>query len=160
MDIQIDSREKARSITKIVKYFDENGIMATGFQEIDGDEYYFTSSGALKTKDFTLDGVRYIVEDDGVITDEYDSDDENWEDYQSSSSTSSSGSSKSSSSKPFSSNSDDSATSSSGGGPSSEATGSTDDSYKKPEYTSYPKESPDSSYRQSSVKDSDISEDE
>ena len=45
-------------------------------------------------------------------------------------------------------------------GPSSEATGSTDDSYKKPEYTSYPKESPDSSYRQSSVKDSDISEDE
>ncbi|MCI7261676.1 MAG: hypothetical protein MR562_00435 [Clostridiaceae bacterium] len=141
-------------------YFDENGIMATGFQEIDGDEYYFTSSGALKTKDFTLDGVRYIVEDDGVITDEYDSDDENWEDYQSSSSTSSSGSSKSSSSKPFSSNSDDSATSSSGGGPSSEATGSTDDSYKKPEYTSYPKESPDSSYRQSSVKDSDISEDE
>ena len=91
----------------------------------------------LKTKDFTLDGVRYIVEDDGVITDEYDSDDENWEDYQSGSSTSSSG-----------------------GGPSSEATGSTDDSYKKPEYTSYPKESPDSSYRQSSVKDSDISEDE
>ena len=135
-------------------YFDEDSIMVTGFQEINGEKYYFTSEGALKTKDFTLDGVRYLVESDGIITDEYDSDD--WEEFQSESSSKKS-SSSSSGSKPFSGSSDDDASqSSSGGGPSSEATGSTDSSYQKPVYTKQPNESPDSSYRQSSVKDSDV----
>ena len=55
--------------------------MVTGFQEIDGNKYYFDSEGALKTKNFTKDDVRYIVEEDGVITDEQDGGD--WDTFQS-----------------------------------------------------------------------------
>ena len=131
--------------------------MVTGFQEIDGDQYYFTASGALKTKDFTLDGTRYIVEDDGIITDEYDTDD--WDDDQDDDSSSSKKSS-SSSSKPFSSSSDDSSDSSSSGGPSSETSKSSGSSYQKPDDFDYPTGTPDSDYRQSSADKYTFTEDE
>lgn len=141
-------------------YFDENSIMVTGFQEINGEQYYFTASGALKTKDFTLDGTRYIVEDDGIITDEYDTDD--WEEFQDDDSDSKE--SKKSSGKLFSSGSDDSSfdssSSGSSGGPSDELSESTDNSYEKPDDFEYPNETPDSDYRQSSVDPSIFTEEE
>lgn len=51
-------------------YFDEDGIMVTGFCTIQRAEYYFKSSGALQMDSFTLDGVRYTVNEDGAIIDE------------------------------------------------------------------------------------------
>lgn len=37
MDVQIDSREKAKAITKIIKYFDENGIKHFSSKLLVGD---------------------------------------------------------------------------------------------------------------------------
>lgn len=160
-------------------YFDENSIMATGFQEIEGDLYYFTSSGALRTKNFTLDGTRYIVEDDGVISDEYETDGPDSVIEKDSSSrktssaksdgSSSSGSSDSTSAKPADSSSSGSSgstsaksdSSSSSGGPSSE-TSVSKEQYQKPDSdrSTYSKQEPDSSYRQSSADKYVISETE
>ena len=120
--------------------------MVTGFQEIDGDPYYFTSSGALKTKNFTLDGTRYVVEDDGIIVDEYETDD----DEEKETTKTSNKKNTSSSSKPGSSSGSSSSVSSSGG-PSSEASTSKDSMYQKPDYSTNNKQEPDSDYRQSSA---------
>ena len=127
-------------------YFNEDSIMVTGFQEIDGDPYYFTSSGALKTKNFTLDGTRYVVEDDGIIVDEYETDD----DEEKETTKTSNKKNTSSSSKPGSSSGSSSSVSSSGG-PSSEASTSKDSMYQKPDYSTNNKQEPDSDYRQSSA---------
>ena len=70
-----------RKISNKRYYFNADGLMVPGFQEIDGNKYYFDSEGALKTKNFTKDDVRYIVEEDGVITDEQDGGD--WDTFQS-----------------------------------------------------------------------------
>lgn len=148
-------------------YFDENSIMVTGFQEIEGDLYYFTSSGALRTKNFTLDGTRYIVEDDGVISDEYETDapDSVIEKDSSSKKTSSASSSAKSDGSSSSGSSDSTSAkpdgSSSSGGPSSE-TSVSKEQYQKPDsYSStYSKQEPDSSYRQSSADKYIISESE
>ena len=70
-----------RKISNKRYYFNADGLMVTGFQEIDGNKYYGDSEGALKTKNFTKDDVRYIVEEDGVITDEQDGGD--WDTFQS-----------------------------------------------------------------------------
>ncbi len=70
-----------RKISNKRYYFNAEGFMVTGFQEIEGNKYYFDSEGALKTKNFTKDDVRYIVEEDGVITDEQDGGD--WDTFQS-----------------------------------------------------------------------------
>lgn len=136
-----------RKISGKQYYFDADGFMAAGFQEIDGDLYYFEDSGALKTKSFTLDGVRYTVED-GVIVDEEDRGD--WESRQSEKS----GSSKKNSAK---STPDVSADDASGSpnGPSGEVD-SSGSSYEKPDAPKRPNVTPDSNYRQSSVKDLDI----
>ena len=53
-------------------YFDDDCLMVTGFETIDHAYYYFKSSGALEMDDFTLDDVRYTVNDDGEITGEED----------------------------------------------------------------------------------------
>lgn len=132
-----------RKISSKRYYFNEDSIMVTGFQEIDGDPYYFTASGALKTKNFTLDGTRYIVDEDGIIIDEYETDaDEDKTAKKTSSTKSSSSSSKT----------DSSSASSSSGGPSSEASSSKgSSSYQKPDYSASSKQEPDSGYRQSSA---------
>ena len=57
-------------------YFDEDGIMVTGFQTIQRSDYYFKSSGALQMNSFTLDDVRYTVNEDGAITGEKEVDKE------------------------------------------------------------------------------------
>lgn len=149
-------------------YFDENSIMVTGFQEIDEDLYYFTSSGALRTKNFTLDGTRYIVEDDGVISDEYETDgpdsitEKNSSSKKNNDSSNSGSSSAKSDSTSISGSSDSSSTkpgSSSSGGPSSEASVSKDQ-YQKPDSSNYSKQEPDRDYRQSSADKYVVSETE
>lgn len=53
-------------------YFDNNGNMVTGFQHINGDKFYFYNDGSLRTTSFTLDDIRYVVSNNGIITDEMD----------------------------------------------------------------------------------------
>ena len=50
-------------------YFHTNGgAMATGWTTIDGAKYYFTDSGSLTTGWTTSDGGRYYLGDDGAMT--------------------------------------------------------------------------------------------
>ncbi|PNV63301.1 hypothetical protein C0033_04265 [Clostridium sp. chh4-2] len=53
-------------------YFDENGNMAKGFRHINGDQYYFNDDGSLQMESFTLDDMRYIIKEKGIIADEID----------------------------------------------------------------------------------------
>ncbi len=92
-----DIAGKWRTISNKRYYFDDEGYMATGFYNVDGDEYYFHADGSLQKKTFLLDGVYYVIpESDGVITDEVDEFD--WSDYKKENDTGSSGGSGSSSS--------------------------------------------------------------
>ena len=53
-------------------YFDENGNMAKDFRHINGDQYYFNDDGSLQMESFTLDDMRYIIKEKGIIADEID----------------------------------------------------------------------------------------
>lgn len=59
MDIQIDSREKARAIKKIIKIFDENGIKHFSSKLLVGDY-------------MSLDNPRLIIDRKQNLHDEYD----------------------------------------------------------------------------------------
>lgn len=61
-----------KSIENKRYYFDENGSMMKGFQYINGDQYYFNDDGSLQLESFTLDDVRYIIKEKGIIADEID----------------------------------------------------------------------------------------
>lgn len=53
-------------------YFDENGNMVKGFQYIAGERYFFNDDGSLQTESFTMDDMRYIIKEKGIISDEID----------------------------------------------------------------------------------------
>lgn len=47
-------------------YFDENGVMHTGWLKLDKNSYYFNADGVLQTGDITIDGKLYHFDANGV----------------------------------------------------------------------------------------------
>jgi len=47
-------------------YFNENGVMQTGWLELDGKRYYLNADGVLQTGDVTIDGALYHFGADGA----------------------------------------------------------------------------------------------
>lgn len=49
-------------------YFSQEGTMTTGWQEIDGSMYYFDADGIMQTGWLETDGKKYYLDEDGTMT--------------------------------------------------------------------------------------------
>lgn len=65
------SGNKAKGLCKddkgVTYYFDNNGVMQTGWQKIGGGWYYFSSSGAMKTGWVKSSGKWYYLGESGAM---------------------------------------------------------------------------------------------